>query len=299
MSASILPVSTKKHGSRRCRRCLIASRAQLNTALKYAKVCALCLFRGCRVAGLAGAGSLACKRSRGPFLIDTLYLLAWTIDCPNHGQAAELNEEAHQHSEWFQNCAWAWPGTPNFGPELTLTCDRSITVFFLFFTQSLARSTHKLSTISYQLDRSMAPGSIFTGETWLVWDTRWVVLQCTSPLSIAYSSIRCFIKPCNRGYAIFTNEYSSDSIFRTFLQDIEPIVPFTSLILIEPLFSPAGSQYVQYLRMALVRSAYERRDVFRSRADALRFFRKKDRASQWHPRVVELFVVSAIYCLVE
>lgn len=72
---------------------------------------------------------------------------------------------------------------------------------------------------------------------------------------------------------------------------MEPAIEFKSQILVEPILNPLGHHLLQWLREALVKSAYERRDVWPSRAHALANLKAKQRTSKWHPRVTELFVV--------
>ena len=59
------------------------------------------------------------------------------------------------------------------------------------------------------------------------------------------------------------------------------------------MLSPAGSSYLSDLRDTLVKTAYERRDVWPSRQKALEDLKTSRRTTTWHPRTVELFVVSS------
>jgi len=74
------------------------------------------------------------------------------------------------------------------------------------------------------------------------------------------------------------------------LQAIQPLFPFSSLILIEPLLSPAGSHHLRRLRELLVKGAYERRDVWPDRQHAMLTLRSRDRTSKWDPRILQIFV---------
>ncbi|KAF7291785.1 Abhydrolase domain-containing protein mpaH [Mycena chlorophos] len=76
----------------------------------------------------------------------------------------------------------------------------------------------------------------------------------------------------------------------TLLQDIEPRFPFSSLILIEPLISPAGGQHLIKIRELLVKGAYERRDVWPTREKAMVALKTRDRTRNWDPRILENFV---------
>ncbi|KAG6843980.1 hypothetical protein H0H87_010989, partial [Tephrocybe sp. NHM501043] len=53
------------------------------------------------------------------------------------------------------------------------------------------------------------------------------------------------------------------------LQHIEPLIAFQSLIIVEPLISPAGPTHLNKLRSILVKGAHERRDVWPDRAQAM------------------------------
>jgi len=85
--------------------------------------------------------------------------------------------------------------------------------------------------------------------------------------------------------------HSLGGVSMAILQNIEPNIKFSSIILVEPMLSPGGQEHVYSLRKILVRSAYERRDVWPSRESALRSLRSNTR---WHPRVAELFVKYAL-----
>ena len=85
--------------------------------------------------------------------------------------------------------------------------------------------------------------------------------------------------------------FSSDEIFRLLLQDMEPIIPFSSLIIIEPMISPAGPQHLKNLRSILVKGAYERRDVWPDSAQAAEALKMRARTKKWDPRILDLFVV--------
>jgi len=75
------------------------------------------------------------------------------------------------------------------------------------------------------------------------------------------------------------------------LQNLEPSIKFSSIILVEPMLSPGGQEHVRSLRKSLIKSAYERRDVWPSRENALQSLKSNTR---WHPRVQELFVKYAL-----
>lgn len=79
------------------------------------------------------------------------------------------------------------------------------------------------------------------------------------------------------------------------LQALEPVFPFSSLILIEPLFSPAGSHHLRRLREILVKGAYERRDVWPDRQHAMLALKRRERTQKWDPRILNIFVVRAVH----
>ena len=79
---------------------------------------------------------------------------------------------------------------------------------------------------------------------------------------------------------------------RASLQSITPALPFQSIILVEPMLSPNGPEVLETLRFNMVRGAYERRDVWSSREAAMKMMKEHGRASNWDPRVLEIYVVS-------
>lgn len=58
------------------------------------------------------------------------------------------------------------------------------------------------------------------------------------------------------------------------------------------MLSPAGPDYFNDLRKRLVKGAYERRDVWPTREEAKEALINRPRTSKWHPRVLDLYVVS-------
>ncbi|KAG6840958.1 hypothetical protein C0991_003018 [Blastosporella zonata] len=75
---------------------------------------------------------------------------------------------------------------------------------------------------------------------------------------------------------------------------LEPRVQFKSLIIVEPLISPAGPTHLNKLRSILVHGAHERRDVWPDREHAMVAMKKRARTAKWDPRIMELFVKHAI-----
>ncbi|KAF9224545.1 hypothetical protein BS17DRAFT_80578 [Gyrodon lividus] len=81
--------------------------------------------------------------------------------------------------------------------------------------------------------------------------------------------------------------HSLGGVAISILPTLEPVFDFCALILVEPLLSPGGLEILQDLKSNLVQSAYERRDVWPSREDALKYLRSRTR---WDPRVLDLYV---------
>ncbi|KAI6044065.1 hypothetical protein EDC04DRAFT_458063 [Pisolithus marmoratus] len=74
------------------------------------------------------------------------------------------------------------------------------------------------------------------------------------------------------------------------LQDLQPAFPFASLILVEPLLSPQGLEPLRPLQVRLVQNAYERRDVWPSREDAMDYLGTNKHIARWDRRVLVLYV---------
>ncbi|KAL5488428.1 hypothetical protein ACEPAI_6546 [Sanghuangporus weigelae] len=74
------------------------------------------------------------------------------------------------------------------------------------------------------------------------------------------------------------------------LSSLQPRIPLRSIILIEPMLSPGGREYLEELRYGLVRSAYERHDVWPDRKRALRYLKDRDRTKLWDPRMLQSFI---------
>jgi hypothetical protein len=84
---------------------------------------------------------------------------------------------------------------------------------------------------------------------------------------------------------------SADGSRRLILQHLEPTIPFSSIIIVEPMISPAGPQHLKKLRSILVKGAYERRDVWPNLEQAMSSLKMRDRTKKWDPRILDLFVV--------
>ena len=82
------------------------------------------------------------------------------------------------------------------------------------------------------------------------------------------------------------------------MQQLEPRISFHSIVLVEPMLSPGGREPLKPLRFDLVRGAYERRDVWPNREDALDALKQRGRTRRWDPRSLNVFVVSYAVCLI-
>ncbi|KAF8838206.1 hypothetical protein BDN67DRAFT_109238 [Paxillus ammoniavirescens] len=81
--------------------------------------------------------------------------------------------------------------------------------------------------------------------------------------------------------------HSLGGVAISILPTLEPLFDFSALILVEPLLSPGGLEIINDIKLNLIKSAYERRDVWASREDALQYLRSR---TPWDPRVLELYV---------
>lgn len=81
-----------------------------------------------------------------------------------------------------------------------------------------------------------------------------------------------------------------DHTNRTILQNIEPLISFSFIILVEPMLSPNGAPPLAKLRKKLIKSACERRDVWPNKSYALRDLTTKARKSPWDRRALALYV---------
>ncbi|KAJ7721143.1 Alpha/beta hydrolase fold-1 [Mycena metata] len=88
--------------------------------------------------------------------------------------------------------------------------------------------------------------------------------------------------------------HSQGGVAITILQAIVPSFPFSSLILVEPFLSPAGSNHLHRLRELLVKGAYERRDMWPNREVAMQGLKRRSRTTKWDPRILGIFVVTSL-----
>jgi len=157
-------------------------------------------------------------QSAGPIIRE-----AWALDCPNHGEAAQLNEAA-----------------------LMIRNDTTCEMY--------ARSAHRF--LSAGLD---------------------------------YGARVDF-----RSRKLVGIGHSLGGVSMAQLQEIEPVVPFSTVILVEPLLCSLGLEPLRGLRSFLIKGAYQRRDVWPSRERAMEVMKLRQRSASWHPRVLELYVKYAL-----
>lgn len=180
---------------------------------------------------------------------------AWCLDCPNHGASGQLNATVLLSPEFFLNCVYE-VCTPISATYSSLSFVRKVRSSSPSFSLSTARSRRK--------------GGL--QESKIGWN--W-------PQSGWCCHVRCILS--------FKNLLLIDT--RTMLQSLEPLIPFVSLILVEPLLSPAGPHHLKRLRELLVKGAYERRDVWPDRQHAMAALKRRERTKKWDPRILDIFVV--------
>ncbi|KAF7967447.1 hypothetical protein HWV62_34323 [Athelia sp. TMB] len=88
--------------------------------------------------------------------------------------------------------------------------------------------------------------------------------------------------------------HSLGGVAMTILQCLEPVIPFSSIILVEPMLSPEGAPVLAGLRKHLIRSACERRDVWSSKTDALKDMTSRARTSPWDRHALSLYAEHAL-----
>ncbi|KNZ80814.1 hypothetical protein J132_04243 [Termitomyces sp. J132] len=151
---------------------------------------------------------------------------AWSLDCPNHGEAGHLNQQL-LNERAFRN---------NF------TCEKYAKAAHLF----LSDAPYHSAGIDFRTRNLVGIGHSLGGNAMLI------------------------------------------------LQHLEPRVRFRSLIIVEPLISPAGPTHLNKLRSILVHGAHERRDVWPDRERAMIALRRRERTAKWDPRILDLFVKHAV-----
>lgn len=150
---------------------------------------------------------------------------AWTLDCPNHGASAVLNEAVLQTPEFYLN----------------------------FSCEKYAKATHR-----FLLSKS-AHGIDF------------------------------------RTRNLVGVGHSLGGVSMTMLQYMSSAVPFSSIILVEPLLSPEGAHHLKQLRSILIKGAYERRDVWPDLTTVMVSLKSRgNRTKKWDPRIQQLYIQHAI-----
>ncbi|KAJ7576874.1 Alpha/beta hydrolase fold-1 [Mycena floridula] len=74
------------------------------------------------------------------------------------------------------------------------------------------------------------------------------------------------------------------------LQYMEPVLPFSSMIIVEPMLG----ENLKKLRGLLIKGAYERRDIWPDRNSALETLKRRERPKRWDPRILTIFVKHGI-----
>ncbi|KAL0948892.1 hypothetical protein HGRIS_009008 [Hohenbuehelia grisea] len=152
---------------------------------------------------------------------------AWTLDCPNHGDAAQLNDEVFKNDvEHRQN----------------FTCEKYARAAYRF----LSAGPQQGAKVDFTSRNLVGIG------------------------------------------------HSLGGVAMTVLQGIEPRLPFSSIVLVEPMLSPEGRDVLTELRLYLLKGAYERRDVWPDRKAAKEALLGRSRTVKWDRRVVDLYVKHAI-----
>ncbi|KAF9498343.1 hypothetical protein BDN71DRAFT_1443681 [Pleurotus eryngii] len=150
---------------------------------------------------------------------------AWALDCPNHGEAAALNEAVFNRPEYRQS----------------FTCEK------------YAQAAHRFLTAGPQHGAK-------------------IDFQRRNLVGIGHSL---------------------GGVAMSALQGLEPRLPFSSIIIVEPMLSPDGRHHLERLRKVLVKSAKERRHVWPDRESARQYLEERmelSKRQKWDPRVIDLFV---------
>ncbi|KAJ3573724.1 hypothetical protein NP233_g2240 [Leucocoprinus birnbaumii] len=78
------------------------------------------------------------------------------------------------------------------------------------------------------------------------------------------------------------------------LQALQPIFPFLSLIIVEPVVEPGDGHDLDALRQKLVGNAINRKSEWRSRDEAFLYLKEDSRTKRWDEKVMKAFVKHAI-----
>ncbi|EDR04986.1 uncharacterized protein LACBIDRAFT_303937 [Laccaria bicolor S238N-H82] len=146
---------------------------------------------------------------------------AWAVECPNHGESVELNEEALKEGEYADS----------------FSCEHYAIAIHHFLTSGVADFS-------------------------------------------------------NRNLIGIGHSLGANAIL--LLQHLIPKISFSSLIIIEPMISPAGGDKLAPLRKKLITSARRRRAAWPSRAEGLMVLKEREGTKKWDEAVLELFVKYAI-----
>ncbi|KAK2459368.1 hypothetical protein APHAL10511_008612 [Amanita phalloides] len=169
------------------------------------------------------------QRARRPGSDPTLLVLreAWALDCPNHGEAVQYNEDVLHEEEHAKE---------------GFTCQKYAHAIHSF----LSAGVNEGARVNFEKRRLVGIGHSLGANAILL------------------------------------------------AQQYEPRLPFSSIVIIEPMVSPKGVTHMKDLGRSLIENALRRRDVWGSREDAVTHFTK---ATDWDTRVIRLFAVSLQYGL--
>ena len=82
---------------------------------------------------------------------------------------------------------------------------------------------------------------------------------------------------------------------RLILQELKPDLPFSFLVIVEPMVSPKGQEQLKSLRKSLTTRASKRQELWSSRLHFKQELGAPTRhAAKWDPRVLDSFVVREI-----
>lgn len=84
------------------------------------------------------------------------------------------------------------------------------------------------------------------------------------------------------------------TIHRLLLQGIQPVFPFLSLIIVEPMVSPGSVHLLDELRSRLVEGAKRRSFEWPDGENAFLALKSNPRTAKWDERVLKAFVVCVV-----
>lgn len=148
----------------------------------------------------------------------------------------------------------------------------------MLLTGQVAVSTMRWQSIaSYSVRREIS-ALILARGSWLDWDILWAQMHC--------------------GFSYIIGIFSCWHHTRLLLQRLQPIFPFLSLIIVEPMISAGDGHDLDQLRERLVKSAQDRKSEWTSREAALLFLKANPGTMKWDEQVLKAFVVRYFIWLV-